>query len=50
VVMDFGMALYPGGASTLLDTINLADESMYANKIARKERLRATEGGSEHER
>ncbi|MDR1873850.1 MAG: diguanylate cyclase [Synergistaceae bacterium] len=37
VVMDFGMALYPGAAASLLDTINLADEAMYASKIARKE-------------
>ncbi|MDR1732831.1 MAG: diguanylate cyclase [Synergistaceae bacterium] len=43
VVMDFGLALYPGGATSLLDTINLADEAMYANKIARKERLSKTE-------
>ncbi|MDR3230233.1 MAG: diguanylate cyclase [Synergistaceae bacterium] len=39
VVMDFGMALYPGGATTLLDTINLADEAMYASKIARKAQI-----------
>jgi diguanylate cyclase (GGDEF)-like protein len=36
VVMDFGMAFYPNGASSLIDTIALADEAMYANKIARK--------------
>jgi diguanylate cyclase (GGDEF)-like protein len=38
VVMDFGMAIYPGNAATLLETINLADEAMYAAKTARKER------------
>ncbi len=38
VVMDFGLALFPGGAPTLMDTINLADEAMYLNKNARKAR------------
>jgi diguanylate cyclase (GGDEF)-like protein/PAS domain S-box-containing protein len=40
VVMDFGMAFYPHGSSSLADVIALADEAMYANKTARKERLR----------
>lgn len=43
VVMDFGLALFPGGAATLMDTINLADEAMYANKVARKEQAAAEE-------
>ena len=36
VVMDFGLALFPGGASSLMDTVNLADEAMYLNKTERK--------------
>ncbi|MDR1649565.1 MAG: diguanylate cyclase [Synergistaceae bacterium] len=40
VVMDFGMAFYPYGALSLVDTITMADEAMYANKIARKEQLK----------
>jgi diguanylate cyclase (GGDEF)-like protein/PAS domain S-box-containing protein len=40
IAMDFGMAFYPNGALSLVDTIALADEAMYANKSARKERLK----------
>jgi diguanylate cyclase (GGDEF)-like protein len=39
VVMDFGIALFPGDAPTLMDIINQADEVMYANKTARKEEM-----------
>jgi GGDEF domain-containing protein len=38
VVLDFGMAIFPGNAPSLVDTINLADEDMYANKVSRKAR------------
>jgi diguanylate cyclase (GGDEF)-like protein/PAS domain S-box-containing protein len=41
IFMDFGMAFYPNGASSLVDTIALADGAMYANKVARKEQLQA---------
>jgi hypothetical protein len=47
VVMDFGVALYPGVAATLMETINMADEDMYANKIARKENLKKYSQGEE---
>ncbi|MDR2174579.1 MAG: diguanylate cyclase [Synergistaceae bacterium] len=40
VTIDFGMAFFPNGALSLMDTIALADEAMYANKSARKERLK----------
>ncbi|MDR1979693.1 MAG: diguanylate cyclase [Synergistaceae bacterium] len=40
VVMDFGLAIYPGSAATLMETINLADESMYANKMERKKQTK----------
>jgi diguanylate cyclase (GGDEF)-like protein len=36
VVMDFGLAVYPGAASSLLETINVADEAMYTRKTERK--------------
>ena len=38
VIVDFGVAEFPGKAETLIDTIKLADEDMYANKTARKTR------------
>ncbi|MDR1623255.1 MAG: diguanylate cyclase [Synergistaceae bacterium] len=40
VVMDFGLAIYPGKAATLMETINVADEAMYANKMARKKQAK----------
>jgi diguanylate cyclase (GGDEF)-like protein/PAS domain S-box-containing protein len=51
VILDFGLAVYPGDAPTLLDTINLADEDMYANKIARKKKseIPITREGAEKE-
>jgi diguanylate cyclase (GGDEF)-like protein len=36
IVMDFGIAIFPGDAATLVDIINQADSSMYTNKAARK--------------
>jgi len=36
VILDFGAAIFPGEAVTLIDTIQLADEEMYAKKTARK--------------
>jgi len=39
VVLDFGVAAFPGEAPTLMDSINLADEYMYAKKAARKKSL-----------
>jgi diguanylate cyclase (GGDEF)-like protein len=43
VVMDFGLAIYPGKAATLMETINLADEAMYANKMERKKQTKEVE-------
>jgi diguanylate cyclase (GGDEF)-like protein/PAS domain S-box-containing protein len=43
VVMDFGLAIYPGKAATLMETINLADEAMYANKMKRKKQTKEVE-------
>jgi diguanylate cyclase (GGDEF)-like protein len=43
VVMDFGLAVYPGAAPSLLETINLADEAMYASKTARKQQTQGAE-------
>jgi diguanylate cyclase (GGDEF)-like protein len=40
VVIDFGAAFYPHDDLSLVDTIALADETMYANKMARKEQLK----------
>jgi diguanylate cyclase (GGDEF)-like protein len=40
VIMDFGSAIYPGKAPTLMETINVADEMMYANKIKRKKQAK----------
>ncbi|MDR2179096.1 MAG: diguanylate cyclase [Synergistaceae bacterium] len=40
VVMDFGLAIYPGKATTLMETINVADEAMYANKMERKKEMK----------
>jgi diguanylate cyclase (GGDEF)-like protein len=40
VIIDFGLAVYPGKAATLMETINLADEAMYANKLERKKRTK----------
>jgi diguanylate cyclase (GGDEF)-like protein len=40
VVVDFGMAFYPNDTASLVETIALADEAMYASKIARKEQLK----------
>jgi diguanylate cyclase (GGDEF)-like protein len=39
VILDFGIANYPSQAPTLMEAINVADEDMFANKIARKKRL-----------
>jgi diguanylate cyclase (GGDEF)-like protein len=36
IVMDFGIAIFPGDAPTLMEIINQADGAMYANKAARK--------------
>ncbi|GHT00670.1 hypothetical protein AGMMS50276_27050 [Synergistales bacterium] len=38
VTLDFGAAFFPGEAPTLMDTIGIADELMYTNKIERKKR------------
>jgi len=38
VILDFGVAAFPGEAPTLLDTINLADEEMYSKKADRKKK------------
>lgn len=46
VVIDFGAALFPGKAESLLDTIKLADEDMYARKIARKEQNKRADSQS----
>ncbi|MDR1378363.1 MAG: diguanylate cyclase [Synergistaceae bacterium] len=43
IVMDFGLAIYPGTACSLLETINLADEAMYIKKLARKKRAEGAE-------
>jgi diguanylate cyclase (GGDEF)-like protein len=40
VTIDFGMAFYPNGSLSLVDTVALADEAMYSNKAARKERMK----------
>jgi diguanylate cyclase (GGDEF)-like protein/PAS domain S-box-containing protein len=39
VFLDFGMAVFPGAAATLMDSISMADENMYANKLERKKRM-----------
>jgi diguanylate cyclase (GGDEF)-like protein len=43
VILDFGLAIYPGAASSLLETINLADEAMYVKKTTRKKRVEGVE-------
>ena len=43
VILDFGTAIFPGEAPTLLDTITLADDNMYANKAARKKQEKGAE-------
>jgi diguanylate cyclase (GGDEF)-like protein/PAS domain S-box-containing protein len=45
VVIDFGLAVYPGKAATLMETINLADEAMYASKMERKKRTKEAARG-----
>ncbi|MDR1376470.1 MAG: diguanylate cyclase [Synergistaceae bacterium] len=43
VIIDFGLAIYPGEAAALMETINVADEIMYANKMRRKKQTKEVE-------